>query len=56
MTKKLLLWLTGGLVGAGSLLYGLWLMMPAVAFITFGIMIITLVVGAAYEPSNSSNS
>ena len=56
MTRKVVLWLASGVLGAGSLLVGIWLYEPRVAFIVFGIMVLTLVVGEAYGPANSSSS
>ena len=56
MTRKVWLWLASGILGAGSLLVGIWLYEPRVAFIVFGIMVLTLVVGEAYGPAKPSNS
>ena len=56
MTKKVWLWLASGVLGAGSLLVGIWLYEPRAAFIVFGIMVLTLVVGEAYGPASASDS
>ena len=56
LTRRVVFWIAALLLGAGSLLVGIWLYEPRVAFIVFGIMVLTLVVGEAYGPAKPSNS
>lgn len=51
-----ILWAVAGVVAMTLITIGVWQFSPRIAYIVVGAMVLILVIGAAYEPSNSRNS
>ena len=54
--RRVILWGVAGVVAMALIGYGVWQFSPASAYIVVGVMLLILVIGAAYEPANSGDS